>query len=212
MTIREEIISALEKRYAVKTFDPSKKVSDKDLRAILESGRLSPSSFGIEPWKFVVVTNSELRKKMRAAGYGQMKITDASHVIAVAYRTDADALVTELVGRTALAHGKTIEELDGLRKMVGGSVAGKQGDALESWLKAQTYIPLGIMILTAALLGIDSCPMEGFDPGQIDAILKLNEKNLRSATMFAVGYRGDDAHAALPKVRRSYDDAVITIE
>jgi nitroreductase len=212
MTSHEEIISALEKRYAVKTFAPSKKVSDKDLSTILEAGRLSPSSVGFEPWKFIVVANPDVRAKLRAAGYDQTNITDASHLIVIAYRTDPDALVAELIARTAVARGKTKEELADFEKMAAGAMAGQQGDARGSWLKAQTYIPLGIMIETAALLGIDTCPMEGFDPEQIDTILNLKEKNLHAATILAVGYRGSDPHAAMPKVRRAYDEVIEMID
>jgi nitroreductase len=212
MATHEEIILALQKRCAVKVFDPSKKVDDKDLKIILESGRLSPSSFGFEPWKFIVVTNPDVRAKLRTAGYDQTKITDASHLIVIAYRTDADTLVSELIVRTAAAQGKKKEDLADFEKMAVGATSSKQGDARENWLKSQAYIPLGIMIETAALLGIDTCPMEGFDPKQINTILNLKEKNLCAATMLAVGYRGNDPYAAMPKVRRSYDEVVEVID
>lgn len=205
---KQEIISALEKRYAVKTFDGSKKVNDEDLKTILESGRLAPSSFGLEAWKFIVVTNPEIREKMSAAGYGQTKITDASALIVLTYRTDSDKLATELIDRTAAAHSKTKEELVELQKMVEGTLGSKQGNDKEVWLKAQTYIALGVMIETAALLDIDTCPMEGFNPEQINTILGLKEKNLSAATILAIGYRGDDAYATMPKVRRTYNEVV----
>jgi nitroreductase len=211
MATHEEIISALEVRYAVKVFDPAKKVSDDDIATILESGRLSPSSFGFEPWKFFVVTNPDVRAKLRAVGYDQTKITDASHLIVIAYRTDPDALVDELITRAAAAQGKEKSELAGFEKMAAGAINGMQGEAGEQWFKAQTYIPLGIMIETAALLGIDTCPMEGFDAEQVNAILGLKEKNLRVATMLAVGYRGNDPYAASPKVRRAHDEVIETI-
>ena|ERR1035437_3260990 len=209
--ISQEIISALQKRYAVRTFDGSKKVSNEDLNTILESGRLSPSSFGFEPWKFIVVTNPEIREKMSVAGYGQTKITDASHLIVIAYRTDADKLASELVERTAITRDKTKEELSAFQKMAEGAINNRQGDAKEAWLKAQTYIPLGIMIETASILGIDNCPMEGFDSEQINTILGLKEKNLSVTTILAIGYRGDDAYVNMPKVRRSYNEVVETI-
>src|SRR6266702_3577856 len=97
----EEIISALLGRYAVKTFDKSRKISNEDLKTILESGRLSPSSLGIEPWKFILVENKSIREKIRAASHDQTKITDASHLIVITYRTDTENLVSELIERTA---------------------------------------------------------------------------------------------------------------
>jgi len=207
----EEIIEALNKRYAVKTFDKSKKVSDEDLKTILESGRLAPSSLGLEPWKFIVVKNEELRAKMRAASYDQSKVTDASDIIVVAYRTDSDKLASETIERTAKIQSRTKEELAPLQQMLDGAMARKETEKM-AWIKAQTYIALGMMIETASLLNIDNCPMEGFDPTQIDTILGLKEKNLATATILAIGYRGDDVYASKPKVRRAYDEAIEIID
>lgn len=209
--LSQEITAALLTRYAVKTFDATKKINEKDLNTILESGRLSPSSIGLEPWKFFVVTNPEVRKKMLAASHDQTKVTDASHLIVITYRTDTGKLASELISRIALIQGKTKEQLAGLQKMAEGAISRQEEPALQSWLKAQTYIPLGIMILTASLLGIDNCPMEGFDPKQINEILGLNEKNLSVATILALGYRGEDPYAKLPKVRRTFDEVIETV-
>lgn len=200
----EEITKALNWRYAVKTFDSAKKVSDADLQTILESGRLAPSTIGLEPWKFIVVNDPAVRAQLRAVGYDQTKITEASHLVVITYRTDAENLPTELVARTAKAQGKTVEDLAGLKQMADGAVQGTS-------LKAQAYIPLGMMVETAALIGIDTGPMEGFDPAKVDEILGLKEKNLASTSMLAIGYRGDDAYAALPKTRRAYDEVVEVI-
>lgn len=204
------ITQALSWRYAVKTFDPTKTITEEQLTTILEAGRLSPSSYGVEPWKFLHITNTELRKKLREAGYGQSKITDAPHLIVIASRTDATAVADELVARTAKAQGKNIEDMKGFSDMVHGAVASK-GDNASTWLKSQTYIALGVMLETAALLGVDAGPMEGFDPSKVDEILGLKEKNLQSVTMLALGHRGDDMFAKLPKVRKSFDEAVETI-
>jgi nitroreductase len=207
---KEEILKALEWRYAVKTFDPSKKVDDADVRAILESARLSPSSFGIEPWKFIVVTDSETRSRLRAVSWDQTKVTDASHLIIVARRTDVASLSPELIARTAKAQGKTEADLAQYKGMVDGSISAKSAmpGAIDAWLSAQTYIPLGIMSETAALMGIDACPMEGFDAGQVNEILGLGAQNLSATSMLAVGYRGDDAYASVPKTRRPFEEVV----
>ncbi len=207
-----DILTALNWRFATKVFDPSRIVSDEDLHTILESGRLAPSSFGIEPWKFIVVTNPEIRSKLRAAGYDQPKITDASHLIVLAARTDSEVLPQELIARTAETQGKTIEELDGLAQMVGGAVSSKSDAARDAWLTAQTYIPLGIMVTAASMLGIDNGPMEGFDPAQVGEILGLPAQNLKAVTMLALGYRGDDAYASVPKTRRAFEEVVEQID
>jgi hypothetical protein len=129
--MNETIINALSWRYAVQSFDTSKKVSEADLRTILESGRLSASSFGLEPWKFIVVENSELRTKLAAAGYGQAKITEASHLIVIARRTDTrENIVAERIARTATIQGVTESALDGFKQMLDGTVAGRDDAAL----------------------------------------------------------------------------------
>jgi nitroreductase len=204
-----DILEALKWRYAVKSFDSTKKVSDEDLATIVESARLAPSAFGIEAWKFIIVKNPEIRQQLRDAGYGQTKITDASDLIVIAARTDLDAISGELVARTAADQGKTVEDLAGLHEMVSGAVSAKS----HPWVAAQTYIPLGMMIETAALLGVDAGPMEGFDPAKVGEILGFEAKNLKAVTMIAFGYRAaDDAYAALPKTRRAYSEVVEVIQ
>lgn len=207
--MQEEILKALQWRYAVKVFDPTKKISKEELETILESGRLAPSSIGIEPWKFIVVENTELRAKIRAASYDQSKVTDAAYLIIIARRTDArENIANELVERTAQTHKVEHSELTGLRQMVEGSVARQTEEALDSWVKSQIYIPFGMMIETAALLGVDACPMEGFNPQEVDKILGLTEKHLAATSILTLGHRGDDPYAKKPKVRRKFEDVV----
>jgi len=211
--MKEEIIKALKWRYAVKVFDPSKKVSDEDLNTILEAGRLSPSSIGLEPWKFIVVENKDLREKLRTASYDQPKVTDASYLIVIASRTDHEKMSSELIERTMKIQGKSEEDLIGLKQMADSSVSSKLGvNKINDWFTYQTYIPLGIMMETAALLNIDTCPMEGFDPMKVNELLGLSSKNLTASTMLVVGYRGDDSYATLPKVRREFNDVVEIIK
>ncbi len=209
-TINEEIIKALNWRYAVKVFNPEKNVSENDLHTILESARLSPSANGSEMWKFIVVQNPEIRAKIRAVGDNQPKITDASHLIVIAYRTDAiESLAKERVDRTAKIQNQDPKDLEGLKKSLEATVAKKlDNGTLESWVAHQAYIPLGIMLETAALLHVDAGPMEGFTPEKVDEILGLKEKNLKSVTMLALGYRGEDPASARPKVRRAFNEVI----
>lgn len=206
--MKDEILKALNTRYATNVFDPSKKVSEDDLHTILESARLSPSSLGLEMWKFIVVNNLELRAKILEAGYGQPKITDASHLILITYRTDVvENISNERIERTARIQNQDPKELDGLKKRIDGSIDRRSKDGtLENWVKMQSYIPLGIMIETASLLGIDNAPMEGFSVEKVDEILNLKEKNLKTATMLAIGYRGEDRSSLRPKVRRTFEE------
>lgn len=206
----ENILSAMNWRYAGKIFDPAKKLTAEQLHTILEAGRLSPSAYGVESWQFLVINNTELRQKLRAISYDQSKVTDASHLVVIAARTDGGNVANELVTRTAKVQGKTTEDLKGLSDMVHGFLEGQTEEGAKSWLRSQSYIPLGVMIEAAALIGVDSGPMEGFDANKVDELLGLKEKNLHATTMLALGFRGDDAYAKLPKTRKSYEE-VITI-
>ena len=206
--MKNEILQALQWRFATRVFDSNKKISDEDLRIILESARLSPSTIGLEPWKFIVVKNVDIRAKLRAAGYDQAKITDASDLIVIAQRTDPEHLADELVARTAQTQSKTVEGLQGLKGMVDGGIARKSPEETNAWLRSQTYIPLGVMVETASLLNIDNGPMEGFDVAQVNDILGLTSKNLSAVTMLALGYRAEEPW---PKTRRTYDEVVEVI-
>lgn len=207
--MKDTILKALNWRYAGKIFDPSKKVSEDEFRTILDAGRLAPSVFGIEPWKFLVIENTETRTALRAAAYDQPKVTDASHLIVICRRTDVRENITrELIERTGAVTGADTASLAGLEGMVAGTIAGKSDAEVAAWARAQTYIALGMMIETAALLNIDSGPMEGFDPAKVDEILGLSSKNLASVTMLAIGHRGQDPAADRPKVRRSFAEVV----
>lgn len=208
--MNEQIIKALNWRYATKIFDPEKIVSNDDLHTILESARLSPSSIGGEMWKFFVIKNIEIRKKISEASHNQQQILNASHLIITTYRTDTkENLVKERIERTAKIQNEEIEKLDGLKTMLENTIINKEkSGSIESWIRNQVYIPLGIMIETASLLGINSCPMEGFEPDKVDEILGLKDKNLKSITMLALGYRGNDPASLRPKVRRDFNDVV----
>jgi nitroreductase len=205
----QNILDALRWRYAVQTFDSVKTVSDADLQIILESGRLAPSSFGLEPWHFVVVERSDIRTALRAACFDQTKVTDASHVVVIARRTDArESMVPELIDRTASAQHVDAAKLEGLRNMVDGYIARLDDGELDTYIQSQCFIPLGMMMETAALLGVDGGPMGGFIPAKVDEILGLTEKRLTATVILALGYRGDDPTEKRPKVRREFDEVI----
>jgi nitroreductase len=207
--MKEQIVEALKWRYAVQVFDSAKKVSEKDLNTILESGRLAPSSYGFEPWKFIVVENPELRLKLREAAYGQAKVSEAAQLIVLAWRTDGrQNIIRERIERTTKTYGVGAEALNDFQNMMQGSIDRQTDDALAADMKAQTYIALGIMMETASLLGIDNAPMGGFDAAKVDEILGLKEKNLSAAVFLALGYHGQDTAAERPKVRRSFSEVV----
>lgn len=196
-------IEALKWRYATKKFDAKKKVSDADLNELLEALRLSPSSYGLQPWKFIVITNPELRKNLREHAWNQPQITDASHLIVLATRTDVDEkYVKQYVNEIAKQRGVPVDSLQGYQDMMTGDVKNRSKEAIVEWSKHQTYIALGFLLETAALKQIDACPMEGFDKVKFDEILDLKKKNLTATVLCSVGYRAaDDAYAQNAKVR-----------
>ncbi|MFZ1626195.1 MAG: NAD(P)H-dependent oxidoreductase [Candidatus Moraniibacteriota bacterium] len=208
--MQEKIVKALQWRYAVQSFDPVEKIGEPDLRTILESGRFAPSSFGLEPWQFIVVENSAVREKLRAVSYGQPKVTESSHLVVMARRTDTrENIVRERIERTAKIQNQELASLDGFKGMLDGVIASRDDAALDTWNSRQVYIALGMMMETASLLGIDNAAMEGFDdPKGVDDILGLSEKQLTATVLLAFGYRGEDIAASRPKVRRAFDEVV----
>ena len=210
--MNKTVIDAFTWRRAVKVFNTSKKVSDDDLATILEAGRLAPSSNGTEPWTFVMVTDPTVREQLVGAAYGQRQVADASHLIVITRRTDSQNIAPEVIARAAHAQGKSPAELDGYLQSVMGSVMGKpEGPVRDGWLAAQTYIPLGMMMAAASMIGVDNAGMEGFENAKVDKILGLPEKHLTSVTFMVLGYRGEDAWSSRPKVRQPIEEVVIKV-
>lgn len=205
--MKDSIKNALNWRYAVKDFIQDKPLEQELFDQILEAGRLAPSSNGFEPWKFIVVDDPETRKKLREVAYDQSKVTEAPKLVVLAYRTDPETVIDEIVARNAKAQGLTVDDLFGFNDYLHGVVAGENGGDVERYFEKQAYIPLGMMLETAALLGVDAGPMSGFIPDKVDEILGLREKNLKSTALLALGYRAADADR--PKVRQSRDEAIL---
>lgn len=209
----ESIIKALTWREATKQFDPNKKLTEEQLDTLLEAARLSPSSFGLQPWSFVVVSDPAVRTQLRAASWDQPQITDASQLIVFAAKQPTDALVDDYINDIVATRGATVESLEGFSQMMKGSIAAKGGDVAQlEWAKRQAYIALGITLMSAATLGIDACPMEGFDADTYDEILKLKERDLHTAVVLAVGFRDESkAHPEPKKVRFPREQVVVEV-
>ena len=201
-------LDSLKWRYATKKFDAEKKVSGENMNEILEAGRLSASSFGLQPWKFVVVENKETRQKLREAGWNQAQIADASHLVVLCARRNMEKeYIEKFVRKTAEIREIPPESLKGYEEMMIGSIKGKSQQDLENWNKKQVYIALGTMLSACALKRIDACPMEGFDNVAFDKILGLGDYT--SAAIMAVGYRAeDDEYAQYKKSRFDIKDVV----
>jgi len=190
-------------RYATKKFDPSKKISKQGLAELLEVLRFSPSSYGLQPWKFVIVHDPVLRKKLRPLAWDQPQITDADTLIVFCAVTTMDEnYVKNYVERIAQVRGVTKESLLGYEQMIMASLKGKSPEAISQWMKNQVYIALGVFLSECAYRKIDACPMEGFDSEKFNEILDLSKEGLESVVLCAVGYRDlDDHYAQLKKVR-----------
>ena len=194
----------LEWRYATKQFDPNRKISPEIWAGLEDALVLSASSGGLQPWAFIVITDHSLRAKLQAASFNQPQIVDASHLVVFASKIDiTEADVDAHVARTAEVRGVKPEALGGLRNMLVGGIVNAQGPAeRRAWAGRQTSIALGTLLTSAALLGVDACPMEGFVPAQYDEILGLNQRGLTSISLCTLGYRSPtDPYASAPKVR-----------
>ena len=219
--LKEQIIEAFHFRHATKEFDPTKKIPEDDFRFILETGRLSPSSFGTEPWRFVVVQNPALREKIKNTSWGAFgKLPEASHFVLFLARTKLDTKYDSEYLNDHFLHFKQMPEdhiaryLKRIEEFQKSDFNLLDGDRpLFDWACKQIYIALGNMMSAAALIGIDSCPIEGFDLDKMNQLLDeegLSENgHFQLAVMAAFGYRVKEP---IPKTRRPYDDVVKWIE
>ncbi len=212
--MRRFILEKLNWRYAVKKFDPTKKISDTDWKAIEESLRLSPSSYGLQPWKFFVVTDVGVKQKLRAASWNQSQVTDCSHFVILAYKEKMDIPhIDKYIKKMADVRGLTVESLEKVKaSAVKDLITGPRQETIEHWAEKQTYIVMGMSIATAAYMSIDACPMEGIDPKEYNKILGLEGSGWTTGTAIAFGYRHpEDRFAAFKKVRFDHDDVFTKI-
>ncbi|WP_340022937.1 NAD(P)H-dependent oxidoreductase [Paenibacillus sp. FSL K6-1096] len=214
---KESILAAYQYRHATKEFDSSRKISAEDFNFILETGRLSPSSFGFEPWKFVVLQSPEIREKLRPHAWGaQKQLPTASHFVLILARQPRDMAAGSDYTEAIIQDVQKLpsEVAEGKRKVYGAFLKtdfGLEGNerAIFEWGARQTYLPLGNMMTAAALIGIDSCPIEGFDKVKTEQILAaegiMDPEHFGLACMVAFGYRTNEPR---PKTRRTADQVV----
>ena len=201
---RHQLIDQLNWRYATKQYDPARKISAQDWATLEEALVLTPSSAGLQPWTFLVIDDPNVRTKLLLAAYGQPQVADASHLVVFATKTNFSAAdVDAHIRQAAKVRGVSVESLEGLRAMALRSVVHGMTEAeRRNWAVNQTYIALGNFLTSAALLGIDATPMEGFEKCRFDDILGLKAPGLSASVIAAVGYRKQtDKYATLPKVR-----------
>ncbi len=207
----EQLIEQLKWRYAVKGFDPTKKISEADWKTLEEALVLSPSSYGLQPWKFYVVTDEATKKELLPHAWNQPQIVDSSHLVVIAAKKDSNpGDIEKYVNRIIEVRGTPREELEVLNGMMLNSqqMATASG-FINEWSARQCFIALGNIMTSAAVLGIDTCPMEGFIPPEFDRVLGIPDEGYFSVVVCALGYRSsEDWLAKLPKVRYENSDVV----
>ena len=199
-----QLLTQLNWRYATKAFDPSREIPADVWAALEQSLILTPSSFGLQPWKFIVVTDPVVCAQLSAVSWNQQQPVQCSHHVVFAARKSMDAdEVNRFLACTVAVRGGKVEDLAAYGNIINGFIANaaKQG-WLGEWATRQTYIAIGQVMASCAVLGIDACPMEGISAPDYDRILGLTDSPYRTVVACAAGYRAaDDKYAALPKVR-----------
>jgi nitroreductase len=208
----EVLVRQLQWRYATKKFDPARKIPAADWHTLEQAMVYAPSSYGLQPWHFFVVTDPNVRARLKLAAWKQPQIGDASHLVVFAIKKNlCPSDVERHIARTADVRAVPLESLTDRKHRMVGSL-NRAVEEVNHWATRQVYIALGFFLSAAALLGIDACPMEGFEPDKFDDILDLTAKGFGSVVLATAGYRAaDDAAANLPKVRFKTEDVITHI-
>lgn len=205
------LLEALEWRYATKRFDSEHRIEPETWMALEKSMVLTPSSYGLQPWRFLVVTDPGVRVQLVKHSWGQVQPAECSHFVVFAGKTSMDAAyVDRFLALTCELRGIEPTALAGYRAMMMGDlVTGPRSAAVGEWAARQAYIALGQFMGSCALLGVDTCPMEGIVPAQYDAILGLEGSGYTTVVACAAGYRSvHDKYAGAAKVRFRADQLV----
>jgi len=184
-------MEAMDFRHACKVFDDTKKISDEDMHTILEVGRKSPSSFGMEPWKFLVITNEALKAKLRPMCWDQPQITTCSHLVIVLAAIENVKVESGVPKQRFLRREMPSEKLDFYLTLYARHLEETLScdKNILAWTAKQTYIAAGNMMSAAAFMGIDSCPIEGFEKEKVEEILNLDTKKYQVSLVLPFGYR-----------------------
>ena len=212
LTSPESLVQQLQWRYATKQFDPQRKIPADHWAALEQALILTPSSYGMQPWKFIILNqDAALREQLVGCSWGQRQVADSSHYVVFAVRTEiTESDVETYVDSIAATRHVDRSSVAGLKKMIeGGIVRGMNATQQQEWASRQAYIALGNLMTSAALLGIDTCPMEGIDPAKYDEFLGLQGSGFATCVGCAVGYRAaTDKYAQLAKVRYSAQQVI----
>ncbi|MGB5190833.1 NAD(P)H-dependent oxidoreductase [Robiginitalea sp.] len=208
-----DYLQSLQWRYATKQFDASRRISEEDLASLQEAIRLSASSYGLQPYTVLVISDKELREKLRPACWNQSQITDASHVFVFAGKKDFDQdLIDSYLKLVSSTRNLPLDSLSGYGDFMKSKLLELPQEVKATWSSHQAYLAAGNLLSAAAALQIDACPMEGFEKKAVDALLNLEEKGLTTAMIVPVGYRAEsDETQHYKKVRRTAEELFIHI-
>jgi len=209
--MKNKFIEAMDFRHACKVFDETKTVSNEDIRYILEAGRKSPSSFGLEAWKFLVITNKELKEKLRPVCWNQPQITSCSHLVVVLAGIESVKPEMGIVEKRFKRRNMPQDKLDFYLNLYSNHSQEtlKSDTNIFAWTARQTYLATANMMSAAAFVGIDSCPIEGFEKDKVEEILNLDTKKHQLAMILPFGYR---INPQSEQLRLSFEEVVEFID
>lgn len=210
----DQLLEALNWRYATQKFDSQRKIPHREWEALEQALILSPSSIGLQPWKFVVVTDAMVKEQLKEAAWRQMQVVDCSHFVVFAVRKNIGSdHVDRHLARMVEVRGVPPDSLEKFRRMTVKNLDQARAEGrLDTWQTHQVYIALGQFMASAAVIGVDTCPMEGFHPAQFDAILGLTGTDFASVVACAAGYRvADERYALMKKVRFKPEELIVRV-
>jgi nitroreductase len=207
------IINSLKWRYATKKFDPSKKLSKQQIEMLKNAFNLTPTSFGLQPIKMIVISNKKLQEKFIEHSYFQRQVADASHLLVLCIEKDTSIDdVNAYFDLEKEIRGTSEEIVATFRKQLVDMYSNLSNEKIEQSAVYQTYIALGNLMTVCAIEKIDACPLEGFVPEKVDELLNLKSLNLKSVLLLPVGYRAeDDVMKGMQKVRKPLSETVLEI-
>lgn len=207
-------LKSLQWRYATKKFDRTKKLSEEKLSILKESFNLTATSYGLQPLKMLVISDPEIKEKLVPLTMNQPQVSDASHVLVICTEAEMSSETIKSYFNLVEITRKTERSiLDPFEAFLIADFSERSKEAIDTWMAKQAYLALGNLLTVCAIEGIDSCPIEGFEPKKYDEMLQLKQKGLQSVLVLAVGYRAeDDFFSSLEKVRRGVADVIIEIK
>jgi len=209
--MKNDFTEAMDFRHACKLFDETKKISDEEMHYILEAGRRSPSSFGMEAWKFLVITNEALKAKLRPACWNQVQITSCSHLVVVLAGIESVKVESGIPEKRFLRREMPQEKLDFYMSKYASHLQKtlSSDENIYCWTARQSYIAAANMMTAAAFIGIDSCPIEGFEKERVETILELDTGRYQLSMLLPLGYRVNEQSSQL---RLPFDEVVEFID